>query len=81
LAAIRVRGAFPIRAFGCGALLKLTPPAVAEGPWAKNTTWSFSLGDGAVPKVGLLLGPRVLLYGTTVTGGAQGIGTIFSIRP
>ena len=45
-----------------------------------STKWGFSLGDGAVPEAGLLLGPKGLLYGTTDAGGTQGFGTVFSIR-
>jgi uncharacterized repeat protein (TIGR03803 family) len=44
---------------------------------------SFAGGttDGATPKAGLLFDGSNILYGTTSSGGASGVGTIFKVQP
>lgn len=54
----------------------------------KNSTWVFSplyeftgKSDGQYPLGGVVIGPNGALYGTTQQGGAEGDGTVYSLRP
>jgi uncharacterized repeat protein (TIGR03803 family) len=50
--------------------------------WIEKVLYSFTGGtDGAGPDSGLLLGSNGTLFGTTVTGGAYGRGTVFELTP
>jgi uncharacterized repeat protein (TIGR03803 family) len=64
-------------AYGYGTVFKLTPSG------ALTTLYSFcqqtACADGATPHAGLVQGTSGLLYGTTESGGARGLGTVFSI--
>ncbi len=63
-------------AYGRGAVY-----AVDAKSGAETIVYSFQgLGDGAGPEAVLVLA-NGLLYGTTGSGGANGLGTIFSINP
>jgi uncharacterized repeat protein (TIGR03803 family) len=48
-----------------------------------NTIYSFvqNVTDGSLPYSGLVQGTRGQFYGTTSSGGTNGIGTVFSITP
>jgi len=66
---------------GCGTIFALTPPADAVvGTWGEKVLHSFSGKDGANPYAGLVSGPGGLLYGTTVNGGADDAGVVFSLK-
>ena len=58
---------------------------VHEGEgWGLSPIYSFgTLGshDGIYPEARVVFGPDGLLYGTTSYGGAEGYGTVFSLRP
>ena len=43
--------------------------------------FSSAPSDGAQPMAGLTLGPGGVLYGTTISGGASNLGTVFAIDP
>jgi len=57
---------------------------VREGEaWVLSPIYSFGSQehDGTTPFDRVILGPDGVLYGTTSYGGAQGYGTVFSLRP
>jgi uncharacterized repeat protein (TIGR03803 family) len=59
--------------FGCGTVFKITLAGTL------TTLHSFDSSDGAGPYAGLIQATDKNLYGTTLSGGANG-GTIFSIE-
>ncbi len=68
-------------AFENGAVLKLS---FENGAWSETVLYSFlgaSLGDGSGPSSALLLDNKGNLYGTTVSGGSGGHGTVFKVAP
>lgn len=53
-----------------------------------NSNWIFSplyeftgLNDGQMPSGGVTIGPNGALYGTTSSGGADGFGVVFELKP
>ena len=70
-------------ATGCGTVFELTAPATPGGAWTETILHSFTGqgGDGAIPTAGLVMSPSGVLYGTTSSGGANGRGTVFAIKP
>jgi uncharacterized repeat protein (TIGR03803 family) len=64
---------------GCGVVFKLTR---SGGKWTESVIYNFTGGnDGYGPGGGLTLGKDGSLFGMTPTGGAQGLGVIFQLRP
>src|SRR5262249_31806031 len=64
---------------GCGVVYKLTH---SQGRWKQSVIYSFTGGnDGAGPGSPVVLGGRGNLFGTTAVGGANGLGTIYELRP
>ena len=69
---------------GCGAVIKLAPPASGSGTWTETTLHSFTgskSGDQGGDISGLIVGRNQKLYGTTGTTNMGGNGTIFSVVP
>ena len=67
---------------GYGTVFKLTPPAVAGGPWTETVLYSFTGGsDGGSPKASLIFDESGALYSTTTVGGLNGQGTVFKLTP
>jgi uncharacterized repeat protein (TIGR03803 family) len=67
-------------ASGNGTVFKLTPNA--DGSWTESVLHSFSSSDGAYPWAGCLIFDAAgNLYGTTLTGGSPGGGTVFKLAP
>jgi len=75
---------------GCGAVIKLAPPASAGGPWTETTLFDFTgRGDGGETNSALVIGKFDRLYGTTLSGGDStcaywgytGCGVVFKIIP
>ncbi|MGA2737144.1 MAG: choice-of-anchor tandem repeat GloVer-containing protein [Bryobacteraceae bacterium] len=66
-------------AYGSGTIFKITPQATL------TTLHSFcsqsACADGAYPLAGLVQAPNGYFYGTTVEGGANGLGTVFQVTP
>jgi uncharacterized repeat protein (TIGR03803 family) len=64
---------------GEGTVFKMTPPGTL------TTLYSFcsqpSCTDGSLPLAGLVLATDGNFYGTTMGGGANGLGTVFKITP
>jgi uncharacterized repeat protein (TIGR03803 family) len=67
--------------FGAGGVFRLKPPVTKDGPWIEKTLYTFTGGaDGFGPLCQLVLF-KGSLYGTTVHGGASGVGTVFQLTP
>jgi uncharacterized repeat protein (TIGR03803 family) len=47
--------------------------------WTLNTLVSFGNGNGSVPEGGLVMDPGGNLFGTTSSGGANDVGTVFEL--
>ncbi len=64
-----------------GAVFELSPQA--GGTWSETVLHSFSNNgtDGQTPSSSLVMDSHGFLYGTTAYGGAEGVGTVFEIRP
>jgi uncharacterized repeat protein (TIGR03803 family) len=64
---------------GCGVVFKLAPGT--GGKWKYSVLYKFNnVPDGALPK-GLVMDKAGKLYGTTIGGGANGLGTVFEVTP
>jgi len=63
-----------------GILFELKPPAFPGSAWTLNVLHVFRGGDGAHPHAALIKSSGGTLYGTTQHGGAQNIGTVFSLK-
>jgi uncharacterized repeat protein (TIGR03803 family) len=61
---------------GCGTVFRLAPNSSS---WTESVLYAFSGTDGATPCAGVTSDPSGNLYGTTVTGGAHGDGTVFKL--
>jgi uncharacterized repeat protein (TIGR03803 family) len=67
----------------CGAVYKLTPPAVAGGAWTETQLYAFPWDDihGRLPaNAALTLGSHGTLYGVTVQGGTYNAGVIYELQ-
>ena len=63
--------------YGCGTVFQLKP---SGSGWTENVLYAFQGGsDGANPYGGLIFDPSGNLYGTTVSGGSGGGGTVFML--
>jgi uncharacterized repeat protein (TIGR03803 family) len=64
-----------------GTVFELTPKA--GGGWTEKTLHSFNYNgkDGINPYAGLIFDGDGNLYGTTLGGGAQSVGTVFEVTP
>jgi len=68
--------------YGLGAVFSLAPPASAGGSWTETVLWGFGgAGDGEFPSGGVLIGRAGALYGTTLNGGAYGLGAVYVLVP
>jgi uncharacterized repeat protein (TIGR03803 family) len=64
-----------------GSVFQLTPPATQGGAWTEATLHTFVDSDGDGPLDTLVFDQAGNLYGTTVIGGASGVGTVFQLAP
>lgn len=65
---------------GCGVVYELAHQA--DGSWAYRILHTFDYSDGASPAANLTLDHKGHLFGTTQTGGPNGIGgVVFEITP
>ncbi|MGO9265948.1 MAG: choice-of-anchor tandem repeat GloVer-containing protein [Candidatus Binataceae bacterium] len=63
-----------------GTIFELMPPSSGEAGWSESIIWNLgSTSDGALPYAGLLADASGNFYGTTVSGGEYGAGTVFEI--
>ena len=64
---------------GCGTVYQLTP---SGSGWKENVIYKFTGGsDGDDPWGGVIFDQSGNLYGTTVSGGAGGGGTVYELSP
>ena len=66
-------------AYKQGCVFRLSP--TADGGWSEAILHSFSGPDGAFPGAALVFDKSGNLYGTTVDGGAYGVGAAFKLSP
>jgi uncharacterized repeat protein (TIGR03803 family) len=65
-----------------GTVFSLSPPSIPGGAWTEAVLYNFTGGlDGGSPSAGLVLGPGRELYGTTLYGGTDNDGVVFSLTP
>jgi uncharacterized repeat protein (TIGR03803 family) len=64
-----------------GTVFALAPPATSGGSWTGAVLHSFTGApvDGSAPYAGVVIGNGAL-FGTTVSGGASNLGTVFGLR-
>jgi uncharacterized repeat protein (TIGR03803 family) len=63
-------------------VFSLTPPTTPDGAWAYAVIYTFnSTNDGRVSALDLSVGPGGVLYGPASSGGASGLGFVFSLTP
>jgi len=71
----------------CGTVFELSPPVSQGGAWTETVLYSFCAGantkcqDGAEPAGQLTFDAHGNLYGTTVLGGPNYMGTVFELSP
>jgi len=66
--------------YSAGVVFSLTPSG--SGAWTETILWNFTgQADGARPVAALVQDAGGTLYGTAGSGGASGVGTVFSLRP
>ena len=64
---------------GCGVVFKLTN---SGGTWTESVIHTFSGGkDGSGPGSPVAIDKHGNLYGTTPTGGANGVGVVYQLKP
>jgi uncharacterized repeat protein (TIGR03803 family) len=69
-------------AHSCGTVFALTPPVAGKTAWTERVLYAFmGHADGCVPHAALVADDSFALYGTTQTGGAHGLGTVFKLTP
>lgn len=70
---------------GVGTVFQLSPPTQNGGSWTETVLWNFAEHDsqnGNLPGYGRLnMDAAGNLYGTTYSGGAQNVGTVFELSP
>ena len=64
-----------------GAVFELSPPAIGENVWTKRNITSFDGANGSAPFANLIFDAEGNLYGTTNTGGASNVGSVFELSP
>jgi uncharacterized repeat protein (TIGR03803 family) len=64
---------------GCGVVFKLARRS--DGHWDYTVIHRFKGPDGEQPTTGLIRDSSGNLYGTTVLGGANSVGTVFEVSP
>ena len=64
-----------------GTAFELSP--ATGGGWTEKVIYNFgaSSSDGALPITNMILDSKGNLYGTTLAGGNQGLGTVFKLSP
>jgi len=71
-------------ASGCGTVFKLIPPSSGQTNWSFATIYTFAGGtaDGCTPNGDLLYDSvSKMIFGTTISGGLRGLGTVYGLTP
>ena len=64
-----------------GTVFELSPPASPGNPWISMVLYSFrGDGDGINPAAGVVIGGSGAVYGSTLSGGSVGYGTLFALK-
>jgi uncharacterized repeat protein (TIGR03803 family) len=63
---------------GCGVVFRLTKNG---GTWTQNVIHTFQGSDGSGPGSPVAIDKHGTVYGTTPTGGANGLGVVYQLRP
>jgi uncharacterized repeat protein (TIGR03803 family) len=76
----------PTNSVGCGTVFELSPPSLPGGAWTHTVLYNFCTSypicpDGDNPQGDLIFDTFGNLYGTTLTGGANSVGTVFQLTP
>jgi len=67
---------------GNGVVFRVNVPTAAGGTFTETVLYSFTGSpDGSQPVAGLTMDPAGNLYGTTLFGGANGLGSVFRLSP
>ncbi len=67
---------------GFGTVYDLAPPTGNGDAWIERTLFTFPSGpQGGHPEPQLAISPKGVLFGETITGGANGYGTVFLLVP
>lgn len=66
---------------GCGTVFELSPSS--SGTWSEKLLYTFGalFSDGASPYGPLVFDKKGNLFGTTISGGSAGYGTVFELTP
>lgn len=64
-----------------GLVFKLAPPVEGQIQWVQRALHRFNGADGKNPFRNLVFGANGALYGTTYSGGAGDLGTVFKLAP
>jgi len=64
-----------------GTVFHLAPAANLADPWIETILHNFNGTDGAFPSSELVMDSKGNLYGTTLTGGAFDLGTVYRLTP
>ena len=62
---------------GCGVVFKLSP--TASGEWNETVLFKFNGANGGNPFSGLVVDSKGNVYGTTLLGGSNGLGTVYQL--
>ncbi len=62
-------------------IYELSPPVAGQQSWTQTVPYQFGASDGGFVRYSLLRGPSGELYGATVYGGHDDVGTIFRLSP
>jgi uncharacterized repeat protein (TIGR03803 family) len=66
---------------GYGIAFELTPPSPGQTAWTETVLTNFNGQNGKFPGGALVADKAGNLYGTTVEGGDNGLGTVYELTP
>lgn len=72
---------YGVTAWNGGTVYRLSPPAVGETQWTLTTLAAFDGKNGNEPIAGLVRSASGKLFGTTINGGTNNLGTVFKVTP
>jgi uncharacterized repeat protein (TIGR03803 family) len=64
-----------------GVVFELASPTAGKTAWAETVLLSFNGANGSLPSTGLTADGEGDLFGTTLGGGANGLGVVFELIP